>query len=478
MKTYEDFKEVVEKESEDDLKGFLLSAIEEHKSSECYKTAKTAQEYFEKRNTTITEYRKLLYTITGEAVQDNYSANYKLTSGFFETFITQESSHLLGNGVLFNEDSTKEALGGADLDNIIHDLGEYALIGGVSFGFVNKRDDHYEISPFKVTEFVPLWGEEDGRLHAGIRFWQLDSAKPLRVTLYEEDGYTDYIRYTRERSGEQRNTFDLEVLYEKRPYILKVAVSEVDGEEVIGYENYPSFPVVPMWGNKKHISEIIGLQYNIDAYDLIKSGFANDLDDVSQIYWIIQNAGGMDDLDLVKFVERMKTVRAAVVQDDGARAEAHTTEIPYVARETFLDRIEKDLYRDSMSLNIDKIVDGTIHEQLAIEAAYENLTLKCDKFEFCVTEFLKNVLALVGIDDEPSYTRSKLINMAETTQMVLSAAQFLDDETILRHLPWISPDEIEGIMDRRIKEEADRVEVYDEEADEIVEMEPVEEEVI
>ena len=70
-----------------------------------------------------------------------------------------------------------------------------------------------------------------------------------------------------------------------------------------------------MWGNANKQSELVGIREQIDCYDLIKSKFANDIDDASQIYWILQNAGGMDDIDLTRFVERMKTVRAAVVED-------------------------------------------------------------------------------------------------------------------------------------------------------------------
>ena len=59
-------------------------------------------------------------------------------------------------------------------------------------------------------------------------------------------------------------------------------------------------------------AELNTIRTQIDAYDLIKSGFANDLDDVSAIYWTLSNTGGMDDVDLAQFVERMKTVKALV----------------------------------------------------------------------------------------------------------------------------------------------------------------------
>lgn len=449
MRTYEDLLDLTEG-NEVERVNFILSAIFEYKSSDEYKDAVTAYDYFRRRNVTISEYRKLLYTMSGEAVPDNFSANYKFCNAFFQIFIMQENSYLLGNGITFNEDSTKDRLGGDRFDNVMMELGEFALWGAVAYGFYNL--DH--IDTFKATEFVPLIGEEDGALHAGIRFWQIDSGKPLRATLYEEDGYTDYIWRINNRNNE---TEEGQVLHPKRPYKQIVSSSPADGDEILDGENYPGFPIVPLYGNLAHQSEFTGLREKIDGYDLIQSGFANDLDDASQIYWTIQNAGGMDDVDLAKFIERMKTVKAAVVDDDGARAEAHTMDVPYQARMTALADLRDSLYRDAMALDTDKISAGSV-TATAIQAAYENLDLKCDRFEMCVSDFIDNILKLIGIEDSPTFKRTKVVNMGEETQMILSAAQFLDSETILKHLPFLSPDEIEEVLERKTEEEAERFE--------------------
>lgn len=442
MKTYEDLLDVIENNDQKDVINFVKSAIAEHKGSTMYREAKTAYEYFCRRNETILKFQKLLYTLAGEAVPDNFSANYKFRNGFFPIFVMQENSYLLGEGVTFNDDNTKEKLGGDRFDNVLMKAGEAALWGGVSFGLFNL--DHVDV--FNITEFVPLIGEEDGALHAGIRFWQIDVNKPLRATLFEIDGYTDYIW----RSGEEGK-----VLKEKRAYRQIVRESEADGTEIMDGENYPGFPIVPLWGNPLHQSEIAGLQEKIDGYDLIQSGFANDLDEASQIYWVIKNAGGMDDVDLRKFIERMKVVKAAVVDDSGSHAEAHTIDVPYAAREHALSEIKDSLYRDAMALDTDRLSSGNA-TATAIKAAYENLDLKCDRFEMCVTDFIYGLLHLIGVKDSPTYKRTKVINMAEDTNMIISAAQYLDDETILKHLPFLSPDEVNDIIKRKKEEEAER----------------------
>lgn len=437
--------------SQVDVKDFVLDAINEHKASKLYTDAVTAYEYFKKRNVTISKYQKLLYTMSGEVVPDNFSANYKFCNSFFPIFVKQENAYLLGNGITFNEDSTKDRLGGDLFDKEIYNAGEYALWGGVSFCFFNF--DHIDV--FRVTEFVPLIDTETGALRAGIRFWQVDHTKPLRATLYEEDGYTEYIW----KDGEG------EIIAPKKSYVQIVRESVADGVEILDGENYPNFPIVPLWANKEHQTELTGLREKIDGYDLIQSGFANDLDDASQIYWIINNAGGMDEIDLKKFLDQVKRVKAAVVEDDGARAEAHTLDLPYQARQAGLADIRDSLYRDAMALDTDKITAGNI-TATAIESAYENLDLKCDGYEYCVTECISNLLKLAGIDDSPTYHRRKTTNQAEVTNMVLSAGQYLDDETILKLLPFLNIDMVEDIMIKRDREESNRFSDVNDENDE------------
>ena len=417
MKTFQDFLAVG-----DDWKAkmnFVRAFIDEYRSSTIYKDAEIAFEYARKRNRTICEYQKLLYTVSGKAVPDNYSANWKMTSNFFYRFITQEVQYVLGNGVTWNKSDTADKMG-ENFDTNLQKIARYALIGGTAFGFWNF--DHMDV--FKITEFAPLYDENNSAMMAGVRFWQISSEKPLRATLFEIDGYTEYI-WTH---GEG------EIMKPKTPYILKTKSTKADGTYIYDYSNYPTFPIVPFWGNDNKQSELIGIREQIDCYDLIKSGFANDVDDASQIYWVIQNAGGMDEIDLAKFVERIKTVKAAVVEDDGAKAEAHTLDVPYESREKLLDRLSKDLYRDAMALDTERIVSGAT-TATQIKAAYEPLNAKADEFEYCVLDFIYDILAVAGIKDEmPTFTRSMLINRTEEISNVLQGVNYFDPDYITQKL--------------------------------------------
>lgn len=448
MRTYNDLVEIT---NEEEKQQFILRAINEHKATDMYKIALDAEDYMRTQNTTIMNYRKILYTMSGQAVPDNYSANYKCASAFFKRFVTQENQYLLGNGVTFNDESTKDKLGGEDFDSVLQEVGRNALVQGLAFGFANV--DHVDI--FKLTEFVPLWDENDGALKAGIRFWQVDNNKPLRATLYELDGYTEYIKNA--KGGDR----DMQIMQDKRPYKLIVGVSEVDGIQIYDGENYPTFPIVPLWGNPEHQSELNTIRTQIDAYDLIKSGFANDLDDVSAIYWTLSGTGGMDDIDLAQFVERMKTVKAAVVGDSvsgGASAEAHTIEVPYQSREAYLTRLEKDMYKDFMALDTEQIAAGQV-TATQIEAAYEPLNEKADMYEYCIRKFVKGILTVFGIDDAPMFVRSKMANVKEDIEAVISCADYLSEEYVTKKLLTIlgDVDMLEDIVNQKANDGMSRM---------------------
>lgn len=455
MLTYQDLIAIPEDDAARRM-DFVRNVINQHKSSPQYQMAVIGCEYNAKRNTSTMNYVKTLRKLDGREVPDQWSPNHKTTRNFFAYFTTQQNQYLLGNGVTWNEESTGEKLG-KDFDTQLQLAGKKALVQGESFGFFNL--DHMDV--FGLTEFAPLYDEENGALRAGVRFWQVDPSKPLRATFYEEDGYTNYIWNERSTEGNEKEG-NGRILKEKTPYILRLRTTEADGTEIYDGENYPSFPIVPLWANEEKQSELVGIQEQIDAYDLIKNGFLNDLD-TAQIFWLLKGAGGMDDIDLVKFLERLHSQKVATLDDD-QNAEAVTVQIPYDAREKLLERLERDLYKDYMALNVDEIKGGAV-TATQIEAAYEPMNAKADQYEYQIIKFINGILTVAGIEDEPSFTRSKLVNVNEAVTTVLAAAQVLDTDYVTEKVLELfgDGDKAEEIIKRMTADELERGEAVEEE---------------
>lgn len=427
MKTFQDLQRISDNIA--DRMAFVNSVISDHKSSDLYKTAKIADKYFKHQNVTIEEFQKFLYTVTGKVIPDNWSANYKLENNLYFYFIVQEVQYLLGNGVTFKNEDTESKLGTKEksFDNQIKKIAEQAKNAGVSFGFFNQN----YVDDFSVLEFAPLYDEIDGSLKAGVRFWQVDASKPLRATLYEIDGHTDFIWLKKDTPIEKDwiKISDGQYYKEKQSYTDIVETSNAYGDVIVDGENYPSFPIVPMWGNPEKQSAIVGMRSKLDALDLILSGMCNTIDEASIVYWTLTNAGGMDDVDLAKFIERLKTTHAATV-DDEIQVDSHSIDPPIQGRETTIERLKKELFTDAMALNVEQIASGNV-TATQIRAAYEPLNEKTDRFESCVSQFVDNILAVAGIEDVATFTRSKIVNVSEEITTVIQASGVLPQEFIV-----------------------------------------------
>lgn len=450
MLTYEDLRAAGEDEKK--RMDFLVTVVGEHKRSAAYKYAVSAQQYYDGENTTIAKYEKIIYDMLGKAHVDMWTANHKIASQIFSYVIDQETSYLLGNGIRFAKEGTKKALG-LNFDESMTDALEFARVDGSAFVFWNL--DHIDV--FRFTEFAPIYGEETGLLMAGVRFWQIDTQKPQRFTLYEPDGYTQYIQ----RAGK-----GIEVYKPKEPYVISVVETQAEGEISAEGSNYATFPIVPLYANKAHKSALNGKRNTVDALDLASSSMVNNVDEGALIYWVLTGFGGMDDDDDQKFLDHLKATRVVHVNDDEeGSVEAHTVEAPFEGTKVTIDELRDRLHEDFQDFDAKALTSADM-SATAIEAGYTRLDMKCDKIEREVTRCINGILALAGLDDKPSYTRNRILNRTEETQRIIMQATYLPDDYIMKALLTVNGDldqyeEIAKQMDEdsasRMKELEDRL---------------------
>ena len=428
MLTYQDYEKV--RDTDKEKAEFIERVIYEHRRSDEVKMALEADEYYAQRNVTITKYAKVLYTAKGEAVKDFTAADNRIASNFFFTMNTRRCTYSLGNGVEFDEKSTKEKLG-LRFDTILKNAADYALIHGCVFLMWNL--DH--VNWFKLTEFAPLVDEYTGALRAGVRYWQLEDKKPLIAVFYEEDGYTEFVK---EKNDPMR------IKSEKRAYKLTYAKAPADTQaEVVSAENYGALPIVTLWGSKLHQSTLVGLKRSIDAYDLIRSGFANDLQECAQIYWILENYGGMKDSDVEQFRDRLKLQHIATADtSDGGRVTPHTMEVPHEANVKFLTEIRAGMYEDFGLMDLRTLSASATNDH--ITAAYQAQNDMADDFEYQVIDAVQSMLALLGIEDTPQFKRGQIINTKETVETLVMEAGLVDlpPEMLLKHFPNFTPEQV------------------------------------
>jgi hypothetical protein len=161
----------------------------------------------------------------------------------------------------------------------------------------------------------------------------------------------------------------------------------------------------------------------------------------------------MSEADQAKFRRRLK-LQHVVTSGEDQTITPYTQEIPSNARKTFTDDIRAQIYEDFGGLDVHTIAAGATNDH--IDAAYQPMDEEADDFELQIIDFIQSILELLGIEDTPVFKRNRISNQAEQTQMVLSSSDYLDTETVLQKLPFISTDEISGILARKDLENESR----------------------
>ena len=350
---------------------------------------------------------------------------------------------------------------GKSFDTELQNGGKMAMNGAVSFGFWNN--DHIEF--FSVGDsvgnpaFVPVWDRFNGNeLRAGIRFWYIKDSynqNTLYATLYEIDGITEYIW------GESGGSIRLP----KKAYVQSYQTNDAEGRNNIKFSNYKRLPIIPLWANPLHTSEIECLRKFIDQYDLTLNGIANDLAD-EIIFWVLSGAAGFDEATLSKFIEKIRKHHAADVPPD-SQVNPVQVNPPIDGKSALLTRLEHDIYKNFSALNIDEVKSGAA-TATQIRAAYEDLNHAADDYEAQIEKFLDSLLDLLEIEDSYSFTRSLLINVEETSSIVLQSAQHLSSEYVTKKILELlgDGDKFESVMAQKEAEQMSRLQIAPADEDE------------
>ena len=471
MITYQDYERATDKTK------WLRNAIVSYRNSKEYKDALEQQEYMAGRNKAVLDLQRVIYNMAGLPETDFTKSNFKLMNRQIHRMVTDRCSYSLGNGISFASakkvtddegktitvDETKEILGD-DFDTYTYRTAYWAQANGKCFLYVHmgEKREKWEYTLFKMTEFLPLYDEKTGALRGGVRFWSLDWGKrPITAVLYLEEGY---IRY--ETTEKKYGISALEQMSDLNPYIEIVEESEAYGEEVVGTGEMTRLPIFPMYSGENRNSVLENQKGKIDAYDMISSGFANDLNDCAQIYWLISGAMGMTEPQKRQLLDRLILQHMAVIDGENSHIQGYTQEIPWQSRKECLNMLETRMYKDFGGFDVHTVEAGATNDH--IEAAYWPMDEEADAFEYEVITFVKQILEMMGIDDVPVFKRNRISNQYEQTQMIMLAANYLDDQTILEKLPWITVDEVDDILARKDGETFGRFEneMEDEEEEE------------
>ena len=459
MLTYNDLQLYTDEQERID---FIKRAINDHEASPMFHTGVIAGEFYRNKDSELEAQKNYIFDASGRAIEDTVSPNHKLTANFFYLFTTQLVSYLLGNGVSFDKPEIKDKLGGSGFDYAVQQIAAYAACDGEGYGYF----DGTKIMPLCYAcklngdepYLVPLKDENDGKIKAAIRYWRLTPDSPLRATLFELDGLTEY----KELVDDKNNPTGVLAEYKpKQKYKTTTVTTELEGTRDIDddSESTANFPIIPMGFicGQSSITGNIGL---LHAYNVILSDMANGVD-MNTTYWKVKNADGMDKKDdnaLLYDIFRTHVIH----EPEGVEVNKDEVSMRSAEYQAVLASLEAILYDKFQAVRVANIGAGS-KTTVEIKAAYENLNLRCDEFEKYVAKFIQGCLTVAGLDpNEPfHFKRPNNINQSEFVQLIMSAAPIIGEDValkqILESLGMI--DEYEAIKEQREAEDLARMQL-------------------
>ena len=226
-------------------------------------------------------------------------------------------------------------------------------------------------------------------------------------------------------------------------------------------------PFIEFKNNRNMISDLKKYKDLIDIYDKVMSGYANDLEDIQQLIYILENYGGEDLKEFLGELKRYKTVKTETGADGRTSGGLKTLsiEIPVEARNSILEILKKQIYESGQALQQDTENFGNA-SGVALKFFYRKLELKAGltqiEFEKGFAKLIRVIMKFLKISDwenrtiTQTWTRNMISNDLENAQIAVESKDVISDETIIKNHPWVENPEDEIVKVKEQKEEAQK----------------------
>lgn len=471
----------------------LNSIIKDFISSEDYKEMIDSDKYYESLNVKITERQKLMMLydekekiVDGKTVKEQYPytapdlsrANHKLAHGYLYELINQCKDYLVGNPVKteYSDKIPKNIT--ETIDDILYkynDWGKYNQENvknaqkykiGWSRIVIDENTGNLRllnVNSKQVIYFLNEYEELQCLIYLYTKVEYDDKGKKQEVKYAEvfDDTFKDVYKSTKgyKFSMDKEDVklltkvtqYETTTSYTNGDTVKAQTPAVIETEEILTWGRIPWI----MWKyNNDNIDALKPIRCFIDIMDIDLSDLANNVDDIQDAIWILENYQGQS---IKQFMEDLK-IKKAINLGDGGKAESKTVEIPTEAREKLYDRCEKNIYRFGRGINFADRDNLGNSSGVALKWSYGPLDEKADDLEESGQAALNDLFNLiftylnaVGIykneydsnDIKFVFDRHMITNELEQVTMVMNSTDLLSRKTALSHHPFVDDAEEE-----------------------------------
>ena len=192
------------------------------------------------------------------------------------------------------------------------------------------------------------------------------------------------------------------------------------------------------------MGDLKSIKGHIDIYDRVYSGFANDLEDIQEVIFLLTNYGGTDLKEFLADIKKYKTVKLdSAGTGDNSGLSTMTIDIPIEAREKLLELTRRAIFEQGQGVDPNPESFGTA-SGVALKYLYALLEQKTGrmetKFRLGFAELIRVICDHLSIKAEriiQTWTRTAIQNEQEIAQICKDSVGIISQETVLKNHPYV-----------------------------------------
>lgn len=408
-----------------------------------------ANKYYVGENVLVSKLKRMMWSDKQKRMIENkFVANNKISYNKYHDIVSQKVNTLLNEppvvSGLEDEAFVKE------LGYSLKDASVKASNGGSAFiycGFNNT------LNVFETENCIPFYDDENKDIiKAFIRFWDVKSFlnidKVIRyVEVYEEDGMTIF-------KSEDLSNYDISTPKQAYRFKIKRDIFETQKEDI----PLSGIPIVELKNNEGKFNDLTPtIKSKIDMIDILNSGFANNIEDFTEMYWIVKNGAGLTTDELEDFVASINMTKKVILEGDNTNSldvETKQIDIPVEARRTFTEELKTELVDESGIIDTAQLTGSSL-TTTAIKASTMKLRQRVSDFEWFVYRACKSILKLYNeynnLNNEYEIDFIKLL-VDNDSEIVSNAVMVKDSISQRSYLNLLKRANIIDNVDEEIKE--------------------------
>jgi SPP1 family phage portal protein len=398
---------------------------------------RTARRYYRSEN-------DILYKREDSTIKPMHSADNRVCSSFYSLLVNQKAGYIFTRPPIFD---TGDKLADSCIKQVLGDgwakMCKSLCIRASNYGvawlhyYYEPKFDTLKLAVLDGDEVVPIYsGRLERELIGALRvFERVDDESGKRYSVYQIWNESECAAYECEL-GEDTDKHLCEFNMFKVEEVLTG-----DGIFTNIYKHdFKKIPFIPFFNNDIATNDLECIKGLIDTYDKTYSGFANDLEDIQEVIMVLTGYEGESLSEFLGELKRYKTIKLS--NDEGAKLQTLTIDIPVEAREKLLTMTRRAIFEQGQGVDPQTENLGN-SSGVALKYLYSLLELKAGltetEFRIGFGEMVRAICDFYGIacgEIKQIWTRTRVDNDVELADIAVKSVGIIEDEIIKRNHPW------------------------------------------